>query len=152
MNTTKILEQTQKLVSDDRAKKHGDKVDNHENIARLWTGYIQNKTKLAITILPEDVANLMSLLKIARTQAGEHNLDDYVDACGYSAIAGEIANKTMPKEIKVPIISKELVEYLDILFPEKCADLNDNEKQTFYKSGQRSVVNHLIEKYKIQEE
>ena len=35
----------------------------------------------------------MSLLKIARTQAGEHNLDDYVDACGYSAIAGEIANK-----------------------------------------------------------
>jgi|TARA_B100001939_G_scaffold34259_1_gene26599 hypothetical protein len=93
MNTTKILEQTQKLVSDDRAKKHGDKVVNHENIARLWTGYIQNKTKLAITILPEDVANLMSLLKIARTQAGEHNLDDYVDACGYSAIAGEIANK-----------------------------------------------------------
>jgi len=58
----------------------------------------------------------------------------------------------MPKEIKVPIITKELVEYLDILFPEKCADLTDNEKQTFYKSGQRSVVNHLIEKYKIQEE
>ena len=58
----------------------------------------------------------------------------------------------MPKEIKVPIISKELVEYLDILFPEKCADLKDNEKQTFYKSGQRSVVNHLINQKKIQEE
>ena len=33
----------------------------------------------------------MVLLKIARTQAGSHNIDDYVDACGYAAIAGEIA-------------------------------------------------------------
>jgi hypothetical protein len=58
----------------------------------------------------------------------------------------------MPKEIKIPFISKEVIEYLDILFPEKCADLTDNDKEIFYKSGQRSVVNHLIEKYKIQEE
>ena len=46
-----------------------------------------------INLLPEDVANMMALLKIARTQAGQHNPDDYVDACGYSAIAGEIAGK-----------------------------------------------------------
>lgn len=93
MNTTEILEQTKKLVSNDREKKHGNKVINHENISRLWTGYVQNKTNLNIVILPEDVANLMVLLKIARTQAGEHNTDDYIDACGYSAIAGEISNK-----------------------------------------------------------
>lgn len=93
MNTTEILEQTKKLVSNDRNDKHGDIIKNHENIARLWTGYIQNKTRLAIVILPEDVANLMALLKIARTQAGSHNIDDYVDACGYCSIAGEIAEK-----------------------------------------------------------
>ena len=93
MNTTKILEQTKKLVSTDREDKHGDKVENHENIARLWTGYLQNKTKLTINVLPEDVANLMALLKIARTQEGEHNLDDYIDACGYLAISGEIKDK-----------------------------------------------------------
>ena len=58
----------------------------------------------------------------------------------------------MQKKIQIPILSKELVEYLDILFPEQCADLNDSDRQIFYKSGQRSVVNHLIEKYKIQEE
>ena len=51
MNTTEILEKTQKLVSNDRAKKHGDKVSTHENIARLWSSYLQNKTKLNITIL-----------------------------------------------------------------------------------------------------
>ena len=93
MNTTDILEKTKKLVSKDRADKHGDKIENHENIARLWTGYLQNKFKLNLVMLPEDVANLMSLLKIARTQAGNFNLDDYVDACGYLAISGEIANK-----------------------------------------------------------
>ncbi len=32
----------------------------------------------------------MALLKIARTQNGEHNIDDYIDSCGYAAIAGEI--------------------------------------------------------------
>ena len=48
MDSTKILEQTKKLVSKDREEKHGDKVINHENISRLWTGYIQNKTKLNI--------------------------------------------------------------------------------------------------------
>jgi hypothetical protein len=41
-------------------------------------------------ITPKDVAILMVLLKLARTKAGEHNIDDYVDACGYSAIAGEL--------------------------------------------------------------
>ena len=93
MDSTKILEQTKKLVSKDREEKHGDKVINHENISRLWTGYIQNKTKLNIIILPEDVANLMTLLKIARTQLGKFNPDDFIDMCGYSAIAGEISSK-----------------------------------------------------------
>ena len=93
MNTTEILEQAKKLVSGDRHKKHGDKIVNHENIARLWSGYLQNKTQLKINLLPEDVANLMILLKVARSQAGEHNIDDYVDGCGYQAIAGHIASK-----------------------------------------------------------
>ena len=93
MNTTDILKKTEKLVSKEREDKHGNKIINHENIARLWSSYLQNKFKLALFLLPEDVANLMTLLKIARTQAGKHNLDDYIDACGYSAIAGEIAEK-----------------------------------------------------------
>ena len=93
MNTTDILEKTKKLVSESRHDTHGDKVINHENISRLWSAYLQNKFKLSLVILPEDVACLMSLLKFARTQAGKFNLDDFIDASGYAAIAGEIANK-----------------------------------------------------------
>ena len=58
----------------------------------------------------------------------------------------------MQKKIKTPLISEELINYLEQLFPDKCADLKDTEKEVFYKSGQRAVVNHLIEQFKIQGE
>tara|TARA_A100001388_G_C28522035_1_gene381461 strand:+ start:229 stop:405 length:177 start_codon:yes stop_codon:yes gene_type:complete len=53
---------------------------------------------------------------------------------------------------ELPIIKEELIKYLDKLFPNKCADLKDTERDIFYKSGQRSVVEHLIEKYNLQKE
>jgi len=58
----------------------------------------------------------------------------------------------MQKQSKSPIISKELISYVEGLFPEKCADLKDTDRESIYKSGQRSVVNHLIEKIKTQKE
>jgi len=58
----------------------------------------------------------------------------------------------MQKNRKIPILSKELITYLDEIFPEKSAELKDTEKEVFYKSGQRSVVNHLIHQKQIQEE
>ena len=91
MNTTEILQKTEKLVNDSRAKTHGDKIVNHENIARLFSAYLTNKFQAVININAEDVAQLMTLLKIARSQAGQHNIDDYVDGAGYQAIAGHIA-------------------------------------------------------------
>ena len=50
----------------------------------------------------------------------------------------------MKREVPKPVISNELIEYLDSIFPEKSADLKDTEKEVFFKGGQRSVVNHLI--------
>jgi Domain of unknown function (DUF6378) len=84
MKTSQILQTAEKLVSTDRSKTHGDKKVNHQNIASLWSAYLD------FNISPKDVAILMVLLKLARTKTGQHNIDDYVDACGYSAIAGEL--------------------------------------------------------------
>ena len=39
------------------------------------------------------VAIMMALLKIARTQAGEDNDDNYIDGCGYIGIAGELMDR-----------------------------------------------------------
>ena len=58
----------------------------------------------------------------------------------------------MQKKRRIPLISDDLIKYLDSIFPDRCADLQDTEKKVFHKSGQRSVVNHLIKQKKIQEE
>lgn len=55
-------------------------------------------------------------------------------------------------QAKKPLITEDLIIYLEELFPDKCADLREDERVIFYKSGQRSVVNHLIEEHKKQYE
>ena len=58
----------------------------------------------------------------------------------------------MTRKVPKPIIKDDLLNYLDVIFPEKSADLKDTEKEVFFKGGQRSVVNHLIKQKQIQEE
>ena len=58
----------------------------------------------------------------------------------------------MKREVPKPVISNELIDYLDSIFPEKSADLKDTEKEVFFRGGQRSVVNHLKKQKQQQEE
>ena len=99
MRAVEILTTAAQLVGGDRAKTHGDKYLNHAKIARLWNAYIENKLggsedtpMFGADLDPTDVANMMILLKIARTQSGgTHNDDNYIDAAGYAGVAGECA-------------------------------------------------------------
>lgn len=75
------------LVQGDRHRQHGDKEENHQNIASLWSAYLE------LNISPHDVAVLFALAKIGRTKAGCYNPDDYRDAVGYIAIAHELKSK-----------------------------------------------------------
>jgi len=93
-----ILETARQLVDGDRARTHGDKMENHACIAALWNAYMRLQLQRRGVDVPGaifgslDVATMMLLLKVARTvSGGEHNLDNYVDAAGYAAVAGEIA-------------------------------------------------------------
>jgi hypothetical protein len=70
-----------------------ERIKNHANIGCMWSAYLQAKTGMHITLSPGDAACMMSLLKIARTLAGAHNTDDYIDCVGYVAIAGGIAEQ-----------------------------------------------------------
>ena len=40
---------------------------------------------------------MMSLLKIARSQGGKYNVDDFIDLVGYGSIAGELAENVNSK-------------------------------------------------------
>jgi hypothetical protein len=86
------------LVSGDRHQTHGDKQVNHEKIASMWNVYLEIRRVPDAPLDGVDVALMMALLKVARTQLGSPNLDDYVDICGYAACAGEISNNLMDED------------------------------------------------------
>ena len=87
MITKECLSQAITLSANDRQKDYGDKVDNHNNIARLWSAYLDTDIKA------HDVAIMMALLKMARTKLGAVSKDTYIDMAANSAIAGEIKFK-----------------------------------------------------------
>ena len=68
----------------DRAEQHGDHVKLHRRIAQLWSAYLR------IPVAPYQVAALMALLKIARSEFNAANPDNYVDLAGYAAIYAEL--------------------------------------------------------------
>jgi hypothetical protein len=86
----RIAQKAASLVGGDRQATHGDKAENHQNIADLWNAYLGGRLPL---LTARDVALMMALLKIARTKIGQHNIDDYLDLAGYGAVAGEIAER-----------------------------------------------------------
>ena len=52
--------------------------------------FLDDKLKPFTAITSDEVATMMALLKISRSQRGKANVDDYVDASAYMAIAGEL--------------------------------------------------------------
>ena len=93
MITKEILSEATRLVGADRQKDYGDKVENHNNIAKLWSAYLDVK------IEAHDVAIMMALLKMARTKLGAVSKDTYIDMAAYGAIAGEIQFKKEKNEV-----------------------------------------------------
>jgi Domain of unknown function (DUF6378) len=87
-----ICARAAELVSGARAASHGDKLENHANIAALWNAFLGDRLPAGRKLTALDAALMMALLKIARTKAGAHNQDDYVDLAGYAGVAGEIAD------------------------------------------------------------
>ena len=88
----KMLDETKGIVCGNRDKEYGKPENNFQDIANLWNGYLKNICKLpALQLLSEvDVANMMMLLKIARSESNKKHLDNFVDIAGYAACAYEI--------------------------------------------------------------
>ena len=94
MKAKETLETALKHLTGDRAEQYGDMEQNHENIASLWSAYLEYE------ITPTDVAVLMALLKIARMKYGKNHPDNAIDGAAYLGIASELAdkNKTPPSQ------------------------------------------------------
>lgn len=86
----------------DRPDVHGSAENSFEMIGDMWTVYLRHckRTRGNDTIRPEDVAEMMSMLKKARKVYGKSsNEDNDVDDIGYTALAGMLR---LPDPTKLP--------------------------------------------------
>ena len=93
MKIPDILEAAKRCVCGDREQDYGSPESNFSRIAEFWTAYMRDKCVnpgADICVLPQDVAAMLALLKIARIASGNAKADNWVDLAGYAACGGEI--------------------------------------------------------------
>tara|TARA_R110000737_G_scaffold260779_1_gene269072 strand:+ start:87 stop:416 length:330 start_codon:yes stop_codon:yes gene_type:complete len=96
MKRDEILKTAGHLISEDRHRTYGDSATSHSRIAAFWSTY------LGVKISAIDVASMMVLMKVSRSIGGVQNtsphLDNFVDICGYAALAGEMSTEVKGDE------------------------------------------------------
>ena len=99
MTRKEILEAAEKCVCGDREQDYGSPERSFGVIGQFWETYLREKClvrrsgPVEAQVLPEDVAAMMCLFKIARIATGRFKEDSYIDAVGYMACAGEVASE-----------------------------------------------------------
>ena len=86
MNRTETLDAARQAITVDRAATHGEAENTFGLIAAYWSAHLDCE------VTAGDVAIMMTLFKTARMKANPGHADNYVDAVGYAAIAGELAD------------------------------------------------------------
>jgi hypothetical protein len=109
-----VTETAHELIRGERGKHYGPPHHNFEVIAKLWDAYIRptvnttlknngvdpEEVFVGVLVDPNDVCNMMTLLKIAREATGQgYHEDSTVDAIGYQAIK-EVLQTPVDKFLK----------------------------------------------------
>lgn len=84
------LREAANLITGERQTNYGSPEVNFQRIANYWNTYLGDKLSEGSSLSPRNVADLMTLLKIARLSASP-TADTYVDMAGYAGIASEFA-------------------------------------------------------------
>lgn len=109
MDRRTTLEVAIRCVCHDRQDQHGNPENTFQQIADYWNTFLNHKGPRPLR--GEDVAIMMNLFKVARSEMNPANEDNYVDACGYMALASELATNTPPKSDSISNAVQEALEY-----------------------------------------
>jgi hypothetical protein len=97
MKAGTIAQKATDLVGGDRKTAYGDVTTGLAKVADIWNGILDAAGKApAEPLNGHDVAQLMVGLKIARAYTGPFRADNYIDAAGWAAVAGEAGAKLDP--------------------------------------------------------
>lgn len=80
-----MLEIVEKTICQERQSQYGAPENSFGLIAEYWSTYLQRPINAV------QVADMMELLKIARSQHQTFHEDNYIDRAGYAILAGVIA-------------------------------------------------------------
>lgn len=94
LSRKEILHLAETCVCGKREEDYGTPEDSLGLIAELWAKALKPCVPEGtdVCILPETVALMMALLKVARLIKSPEHLDSWVDLAGYAACGGEIAS------------------------------------------------------------
>jgi uncharacterized protein DUF6378 len=81
-----ILEEALAILEGDREQTYGNPAFNLETIAEFWMKYLERKHGVLVALLPDDVATMMILLKVARLMKSPDHRDSLVDIAGYAGL------------------------------------------------------------------
>jgi hypothetical protein len=85
-----LLQAAEALINGQRQADYGDKLQNFSQIAMIWQGILAQKLLPGARILPEDVAYLMTGMKLARLATTPTHYDSILDIAGYAGCAEKI--------------------------------------------------------------
>lgn len=80
MTRTELLNKANEIVTGHRESDYGSPEDSLKDISELWTAYLDR------IVTSQDVAILMTLLKIARLKNNPDHIDSAIDAAGYISL------------------------------------------------------------------
>lgn len=98
MTREEILDAAKNCVCGQREEDYGTPEDSFRIIGQLWEVYIREKClgqPADLCIVPDDVAALMALMKVARIATGHGKSDNWIDLAGYAACGGELQEEGM---------------------------------------------------------
>ncbi len=98
-----FLDEAKRTICNDRQDVYGSPENSFPVIAKYWEIYLSGITNTEIKLTARNAADMLALFKLARITTGKFKEDNYIDLCGYAAIAGSLENKNdkiCPEEAK----------------------------------------------------
>jgi hypothetical protein len=85
-----IADEALRIINGERQDRYGNPEDTFRVIGDLWGAYLRALEPSMPPILPEDVANMMTLMKMARIVCGKYTKDNDVDMLGYAMLGADM--------------------------------------------------------------
>jgi hypothetical protein len=102
MERVDLLETALDAVFGWRGADYGAPEQSFSIIQTLWQTYLFNldKTRGTLNLTEADIANLLILLKVARTLQKPEHKDSWVDVAGYAACGWDVVNRKRKDDMR----------------------------------------------------